>query len=233
MATDYESLFDNFARYYFLTDFVSLGMAQSVRRKAIERSELKAGSTVIDLMCGTGNNIRHLRKMLGARFNYIGIDASEKMIFIGKKRTADHENYDFMKSDVLDFNNDDIKADHIICTYGLKCIEENQYKIFADQINRLLAVGGKITLTEFQSPKNPVIKAIFNTYLNVFYSALCLVFCGNNAPVKTLMRCLSAPINTALLLELLRQRDFNIHFERSWNDSVINIYGIKQAHQNH
>ncbi|MHC4093135.1 MAG: class I SAM-dependent methyltransferase [Planctomycetota bacterium] len=59
-----------------------------IRRRMIERMELKPGDRVLEVGCGTGRNFPGLIKRIGPRGHLYGIDISEGMLDRAKRRCA-------------------------------------------------------------------------------------------------------------------------------------------------
>jgi len=60
-----------------------------LRQAAIDRLELKAGETVLDVACGTGATLVLLARKVGAAGKVIGIEQSPEMAEIARTRIAD------------------------------------------------------------------------------------------------------------------------------------------------
>ena len=104
--------------------------------KYIKNDEIK----VLDLGCGTGELIFELKN----KFNNLevtGIDFSEKMIEISKKRNPSAKH---LKMDASELNVLDTKYDIIVCTHSLPYYKEpkNVFK----HLNNLLSDEGKLLI---------------------------------------------------------------------------------------
>lgn len=58
-----------------------------IERRAIERLALAPGGRALDLGCGTGDDTRRLAAVVGPTGEAVGIDASETMIGVARKRS--------------------------------------------------------------------------------------------------------------------------------------------------
>ena len=104
--------------------------------KYIKNDEIK----VLDLGCGTGELIFELKN----KFNNLevtGIDFSEKMLEISKKRNPSAKH---LKMDASELNVLDTKYDIIVCTHSLPYYKEpkNVFK----HLNNLLSDEGKLLI---------------------------------------------------------------------------------------
>jgi predicted TPR repeat methyltransferase len=104
--------------------------------KYIKNDEIK----VLDLGCGTGELIFELKNKFN-NFEITGIDFSEKMLEISKKRNPSAKH---LKMDASELNVLDTKYDIIVCTHSLPYYKEpkNVFK----HLNNLLSDEGKLLI---------------------------------------------------------------------------------------
>lgn len=62
---------------------------QQLRRDAVERLRLTPGATVLDVGCGTGASFADLVSAVGSNGRVIGVDVSERMLELAKRRTQE------------------------------------------------------------------------------------------------------------------------------------------------
>lgn len=77
------------ARFY---DF-ELSALEFVRRRAVERLNLKGGETILDVGCGTGLSFELLERKIGSEGRIIGIEQSADMLAQARAR-AEREHFD-------------------------------------------------------------------------------------------------------------------------------------------
>jgi len=72
-----------------------------LRRRAIERLELRDGDHVLDMGCGTGASFEDLRSAVSATGQVTGIELSEEMAEVARQRIEDHgwKNVDVLVGD--------------------------------------------------------------------------------------------------------------------------------------
>ena len=78
---------ERFVRFLELTD--SMPDVRSRRRRTYELLEVSAGDSVVDVGCGIGTAARELAELVGEQGRVIGIDSSEEMIAVARRRAAD------------------------------------------------------------------------------------------------------------------------------------------------
>jgi len=88
------------ARFYDL----ELALIEPVRRRAIERLELKGDETVLDVGCGTGLSFELLEQRLGREGKIVGIEQSADMLVQARSRAERNhfENITLINSPVED-----------------------------------------------------------------------------------------------------------------------------------
>jgi ubiquinone/menaquinone biosynthesis C-methylase UbiE len=221
----YLNVFNTLAPHYWVVELVSLGMSNKLRRTAVANASIREGSTVVDLMCGTGNNMDYI----GDDVEYLGMDTSEAMILCARNKYDHSRNVKFIHSNVLLPSQHHFKADHILCSYGLKCIASEQYRAFVDTIDAMLNRGGTLSMVEFQLPKNRILKWLMKLYLNVFYKALCYLFVSDATPATALIRNLEQPVELDLLVSLLRSKRFEVQTKKKFAGAVVSISALRSA----
>lgn len=158
------SMFNSIAhRYDFLNHFLSAGIDNVWRRRAIRILALKRPKSILDIATGTGD---FAISALKANPDFInGIDISEGMLKIGQEKikkkgltnkikleTGDSENINFT----------DNKFDAITCAFGVRNFEnlENGLK----EMFRVLKTGGTCIILEFSKPTTFPIKQMYSFY---------------------------------------------------------------------
>ena len=127
------------------------------RRKTIDALNLKEGHTVVDLGCGTGLNFFHLKKALGSSGCIIGVDISEEMLVMSKKKIKKNNwrNISLINSDFNGYETTD-KVDAIISTYSIGL--GTKYENAIEKSFQNLKQGGKFAVLCFNN-QNLSIKA--------------------------------------------------------------------------
>jgi demethylmenaquinone methyltransferase/2-methoxy-6-polyprenyl-1,4-benzoquinol methylase len=82
------TMFDNIAKYYdFLNGFLSLGIDNYWRRKAIEQLKMDNPKVVLDVATGTADLALEIEKALNAQ-KIVGVDISNEMLAIGRQKNS-------------------------------------------------------------------------------------------------------------------------------------------------
>ena len=108
--------YDLSAKLYYL-----LGYPQRAhRRKAVEALELRRGSTVVEIGCGTGINFEFIQGAIGPEGRIVGVDLTDAMLARARERieSRDWGNVSLIQADAADFEFP-AEVDAILSTYAL------------------------------------------------------------------------------------------------------------------
>jgi len=163
-----EKMFDKIAfRYDFLNHFLSAGIDVGWRTKAIKKLRSLNPKSVLDVATGTGDMAILASKLLATE-KIIGIDISEGMLDIGKKKIEKlglQQRIELLKGDSETIIFDDNSFDAVTVAFGVRNFQDLELGL--NEIKRVLKPGGKLVILECTKPKLPVIKNFYNLYLNL------------------------------------------------------------------
>lgn len=159
------TMFDNIAKYYdFLNGFLSLGIDNYWRRKAIEQLKMDNPKVVLDVATGTADLALEIEKALDAK-QIVGVDISNEMLAIGRQKIAKKNLSEVITLETGDSENlrfDDNTFDAITVAYGVRNFENLEKGL--KEMNRVLKSGGKLIVLEFSKPTIFPFKQLFNFY---------------------------------------------------------------------
>ncbi|MEF8847396.1 MAG: methyltransferase domain-containing protein [Candidatus Paceibacterota bacterium] len=103
------------------------------------------GDKVLDLGCGNG---RYFESIQDKDVDYLGIDFSEELIQIARKKYSEQDNAEFRTGDVLDLDLSKNQFDLVYAFALLHHIPSNELRArFLKQAKEILKPNGKIILT--------------------------------------------------------------------------------------
>lgn len=160
-----ESMFDSIAwRYDFLNHFLSFGIDHLWRRRAIRIiSKSYKNPYILDIATGTGDLAIAAMKLNPS--GIIGIDISEKMLEIGKKKIEKKGlagKINMIRADSEKIPFDDSVFDVAMVAFGVRNFADPLRGL--SEINRVIKVGGMIMVLEFSKPSDFPFRNIFNFY---------------------------------------------------------------------
>lgn len=165
-------MFDRISgKYDFLNHFLSLGIDKGWRKKAIQSIASIQPKKILDIATGTGDLAIAALSLNPEKI--IGVDISEGMMEIGRKKLADQKLTDkislkYGDSEALPFQQDEFDA--ITCAYGVRNFEHLEPGL--KEMYRVLRPGGKIAILEFSKPNKFPIKQFYAFYFRYILPTL-------------------------------------------------------------
>jgi len=120
---------------------------QAFKRRSFELLEVKPGAQLLDVGCGTGDDVRTLAQMVGSTGRVVGVDHSETMIAEARKRAAglnlpvEYHESDAHYLDFADDTFDGCRAERVFMHV------ENPRQTLAEMI-RVTRPGGRIVVLD-------------------------------------------------------------------------------------
>jgi demethylmenaquinone methyltransferase / 2-methoxy-6-polyprenyl-1,4-benzoquinol methylase len=150
-------------RYDFLNHFLSLGIDIRWRKKAIKYLSQFKPETILDVATGTGDFAIESLSLKPTKV--IGVDISEGMLDVGRKKIANLGLGDKVALQAGDSENlpfSDNSFDAVIVAFGVRNFE-NLDKGLAE-IYRVLKPNGNLMVLEFSKPSKFPMKQLYGFY---------------------------------------------------------------------
>lgn len=159
-----EQMFDNVAeRYDFLNHLLSGGIDYWWRWRAVNSLKNRPVDQILDVATGTGDMALALLRLKPTKV--MGVDISEEMLAIGRKKIAAkklNHKIELQTGDAENLPFGDNTFDAITVSFGVRNFE-NLKKGLAE-LHRVLKPTGKLVILEFSTPKRFPIKQLFTFY---------------------------------------------------------------------
>jgi demethylmenaquinone methyltransferase/2-methoxy-6-polyprenyl-1,4-benzoquinol methylase len=162
------AMFDRIAfRYDFLNRFLSAGIDIHWRKRAIRKLLDLRPRQILDVATGTGDMAIMMNRYLTPE-KITGIDISKGMLDIGSQKIArlkleNHIELQMGDSENLDFPGNSFDA--ITVAFGVRNFENLEKGL--KEMLRVLRPAGRLVILEFSQPRTPVIRQLYNFYLNL------------------------------------------------------------------
>ncbi|MBT1176857.1 ubiquinone/menaquinone biosynthesis methyltransferase [Bifidobacterium callimiconis] len=178
------AMFSRIARHYdLINDLASLGRDRMWRRTVTDELERAChgldGREILDVACGTGTSSRALANR-GAIVT--GCDISPGMLDVARRKEAEDRRatrppirYECCDAQHLPFT--DRQFDAVTTSYGLRNMPDPRSAL-AD-MRRVCRPGAPIIVLDFDTPDNPVWRAIYERYRAIVLPALGDLLGGN------------------------------------------------------
>jgi demethylmenaquinone methyltransferase / 2-methoxy-6-polyprenyl-1,4-benzoquinol methylase len=218
-------MFDRIApRYDFMNRFLSAGIDVIWRRKAIGMFKKDAPQKLLDVATGTGDMALMAARMLQPQ-SIIGIDISEKMLEIGRKKVADAQlgtKIELYSGDGETINFPDNTFDGIMVAFGIRNFENLEQGL--KEMLRVLKPGGQLIVLEFSKPRIPGVKQLYNLYMGVIAPQMAKLFRQNKRAYQYLNESAKAFPDRQLFINILKQNGYSGPFFKSLSLGICCIY---------
>ena len=155
-------MFDQIAdRYDRANRILSLGQDMKWRKKLLQYLPKLDDLHIVDLACGTGDQIIALGEV-DAKF--FGLDISKEMLKVAKTKLRNDERVELMLGSALDVPLSDECAGAVTMSFGIRNVSDPGLCI--QEMSRILQPGGKALILEFSKPKNKFHKQMSDLYIN-------------------------------------------------------------------
>lgn len=160
-------MFDQIApKYDFLNRFLSAGIDISWRKKALLLLKKDNPKNILDIATGTADVAIMATKLLSPEM-IVGIDISEGMLNVGRKKIKDanlQHMIELQTGDSESIRFPDESFDAATVSFGVRNFQNLEKGL--SEINRVLRKGGKLVVLEFSRPSLPGVQQVYNIYMN-------------------------------------------------------------------
>jgi demethylmenaquinone methyltransferase/2-methoxy-6-polyprenyl-1,4-benzoquinol methylase len=153
-------------RYDFITVALSYGRDRHWKRRLVELAAAGRGERALDLATGTGDIACELA---AGGADVVGLDITRRMIELARAKER-ASSVRFLVGDMTALPFRDESFDVVTVGYGLRNVADLGTAI--DEVVRVLKRGGRILSLDFNRPRNPIVRALFLSYLGLVGGAL-------------------------------------------------------------
>lgn len=180
-GTPLRDLFNTIAPHYDLINaLTSFGRHHYWGRALIELSGVSQGATALDVCCGTGMITLRLAEKVGPRGKVVGIDFSEGMLRIARKKAEKSKfrsTIELVEANALKLPFAENTFDCALIAYGLRNVADLKQALL--EIRRVIKPGGRLASLELAHPYLPVFKQLYYLYLNHWIPFIGQLLTGN------------------------------------------------------
>ena len=158
-------MFDSIAhKYDFLNHFCSVGIDRSWRKKVVRELRKSEAETLLDVATGTADLA--IAAARGCpRLQITGIDLSEGMLEIGRKKVAAaglENRIGLLQGDALHIDAETDRFDATTVAFGVRNFEDLYGGLC--EMRRVLRPGGRLYVLELSIPRQPLLAALYRFY---------------------------------------------------------------------
>jgi len=162
-------MFDRIAgKYDLLNSLMTAGLHHSWRARAVDRTDVSPGDSVLDVCCGTGDLSFELASRVSPGGNVIGSDFSEPMLDLAREKAESRRSASvrFEWGDALDLPYDDSRFDAVTVGFGVRNFADRDRGL--REMARVLQPGGRLVILEFTEPRRPP----FSTFYSLWFDRI-------------------------------------------------------------
>ena len=228
-----KSIFDNVVEGYdVMNDLMSFGIHRIWKRVAVEMSEIRPNSSILDLAGGTGDMIKLMAPRLSHEGTAILSDINEKMLVSGRDKLIDSGINNFLSVQIdaqfLPFKQDTF--DVISIAFGLRNVTDKRRAL--NSILHCLKPGGRLLVLEFSKPTNEMLREIYDFYSFEIIPKLGEIVLSSEESYQYLAESIRMHPNQEELKDLFEECGFeNCKYENLTNGIVAIHTGTKSKKQ--
>lgn len=224
-GTQVERMFDSIAENYdTLNHTLSWGIDRSWRKKGLKALKKYNPQAILDVATGTGDLAILAYHILNPQ-SILGIDISEGMMEVGKKKVAKAHLSDkifFQREDCMALNLADNSFDSVIVAFGVRNFENLDQGL--KEICRVLKPGGQLMILEFSSPKSFPMKQAYWLYSRLFIPTIGRLISKNKQAYEYLPKSIEAFIQGKEMVQTLLKNGFTKASYKTYTFGICSMY---------
>ncbi len=212
-------------RYDFLNRFLSAGIDVGWRKKAIKELMPLQPKSLLDVATGTADVALMAKQMLPSIEQIVGIDISDGMLELGRKKVAEkglQHSIQLLNGDSEAINFPDASFDGITVAFGVRNFAHLEKGL--SEMLRVLKPGGKAVILEFSKPSLPGVKNLYNLYTSIIAPEAGKMIAGNKAAYKYLNDSIKAFPEGNEFLKIMQKTGYVNSHKKTLSVGICTIY---------
>ncbi|MDR2205869.1 MAG: class I SAM-dependent methyltransferase [Flavobacteriaceae bacterium] len=223
-------LFNRMSRSYERMNYItSFGFSIRWRKQFLSSfHSTKEKAEIIDLLAGMGETWKSVKHKL-PNSNLTVLDFSEEMLKYAKRKSKEKFNDEILilQQDILQNQLTANHYDFVICAFGLKTFNREQLEIFAQEIKRILKVGGQFSFIEISKPSHKILKTLYGFYLGKIIPILGKLLLGDPKEYKMLWKYTDQFENAKNANDIFAKAGLKTEFVSYFYGCATGFYGQK------
>ena len=218
-------MFDGIAyRYDLMNRVLSAGIDIRWRKKALKELTSIKPRRLLDVATGTGDMAILAASMLNPD-EIIGIDISEGMLGMGRKKVKEYGLEDHIKllngdSETINFESDSFDA--VTVAFGVRNFENLEMGL--SEIKRVLKPGARLVVLEFSRPKMGGVKVLYNLYMKLVAPNMGKLLSKNRSAYEYLDKSIKKFPEGKYFTDILDKLGYQNSFSKPMSLGICSIY---------
>jgi demethylmenaquinone methyltransferase / 2-methoxy-6-polyprenyl-1,4-benzoquinol methylase len=217
-------MFDEISpKYDLLNHLLSLGIDFLWREKLVRLLGGKNPKKILDVATGTGDVAIALAKLHPERI--AGIDISEKMLEIGRKKVGQKD-----LQNIIDFNQGDAEKipfpdgtfDAVTVAFGVRNFEDLRKGL--SEMKRVLTPGGTLMILEFSHPEGTPVRQFYRFYSRFVIPVIGRIISKHSEAYRYLPESVAAFPSGRDFLEIMEETGMESCSQVSLSSGIASIY---------
>ncbi len=217
-------MFDDIShKYDFLNHFLSFGIDKAWRKKLTQLLAVRKPGKVLDVATGTADLAIAISVLKPQKI--VGIDISEKMLEIGRRKLVDKGLSAFItlqQGDAEKIPFSDNTFDAITVAFGVRNYENLERGL--NDMRRVLRPGGAMLILEFSHPDGFPMKQLYGIYSRYCIPLIGRFVSGNSKAYSYLPESVAAFPSGKKFLEILEKSGLKNTRQVSLSMGIASIY---------
>ena len=221
----FETIYNDYDK---MNSIISFRLHMKWREKVNAAMQIQPGSKVLDLCCGTGDWTFALSKAVGPKGQVIGVDFSEGMLSVAKRKGQQHmlDNITFIQGNAMQLPFEVNSFDYITIGFGLRNVPDAKHVLA--EMKRVVKPGGMIVILETSQPENILYKPFFWLYFKYIMPFLGKIFAKSYLEYSWLQKSATDFPGMKVLAQWLAEAGFEKISYRSFSGGAAAVhFGFK------
>jgi demethylmenaquinone methyltransferase / 2-methoxy-6-polyprenyl-1,4-benzoquinol methylase len=222
-------MFDSIAhRYDFLNHLLSFGVDRSWRKKTVRKiTEVSSSIKILDVATGTADLAIEAARI--KPLNITGIDISDKMLEIGKRKIKKRNlegTINLINCDSENICFEDNSFDAAMVAFGVRNFTDPVKGL--SEMRRVVRIGGLVVVLEFSKPDGFIFKHLYNFYFKNFLPLIGAVFSRKWKAYKYLNESVMDFSDKEKFIQMMRESGLSEIKQTRLTRGIASIYtGVK------
>jgi len=214
--------------YDKMNSVISFQQHKKWRDDTMKRMNVRAGSTTLDVCCGTADWTISMGEAVGKTGKAIGLDFSQNMLNVGIEKVKAFPQIELIHGNAMELPLEPNTFDYVTIGFGLRNVPD--YMQVLKEIFRVLKPGGMFVCLETSQSEMPVYKQLFRFYFKFIMPVFGKFFAKSYKEYSWLQESAKDFPGMKALAKMLEQAGFSqVEFKPYSGGAAARHIGIKKV----